>query len=222
MKITSQIYCVRAILFLALILFPITSIAGIVELIPGIRIAAEYDDNIDFTRNSSDADDDFSGSATPNVRIRYNTERLDLTGQAEIDFKKYLNETDYDRTNQFYEIRSEFQAHRRWRFSGNYSFRRDETIDSQFEETGRAFDRKRELRHDASGGVQFALTELSDIGSFLTYRRTSFNGKDNTDYDYYTIELPYTKRFQNQLDTFRLTPSYTRYKSDDNEDSDRL
>jgi hypothetical protein len=220
MKITLQIYCVRGILFLALILFPITSIAGIVELIPGIRIAVEYDDNIDFKQNSSNADDDFSGSATPNVRLMYNTERLDLIGRAEIDFKKYLNDTDYDRTNHLYEIQTEYQAHSRWRLSGEYSFRRDETIDSQFEETGRTFERKRQERHDATGGVQFALTELTGIGSFVTYRRANYSGSDNTDYDYYTVELPYAKRFQNQIDTIRLTPSYTRYYSDDNEKAD--
>ena len=165
-------------------------------------------------------EDDFSGSAIPSIQLKYTTEKLDLSAQAEADFKKYLNETDYDRVNQFYEFRSGYQAHQRWRFTGNYSFRRDETVDTQFEETGRAFERKRALRHDAKGGVQFFLTELSDIGSFVNYRKADFNGSDNTDYDLYTIELPYTKRFQNQLDTIRLTPSYSRYKSDDNQEAD--
>lgn len=203
--------------FLAIILIPLTAFAGVVEFIPGIRIAAEYDDNIDFTRNSSDADDDFAGSAAPHFRLNYNTERLELTGHAEVDFKKYLNETQYDRTNQFYGVQSQFQAHPRWTLLGNYSFRRDETVDSEFEETGQVFERERAIRHDARGGVEFALTELSDIGAFGTYRRADFSGRDNTDYDYYTIELPYTRRFQNQIDTIRLTPSYTRYHSDDNE-----
>ena len=90
MKIAFQIYCVRGILFFALILFPLSSIAVVVEFIPGLRIAAEYDDNIDFTENSSDADDDFSGSVMPNVRLKYITERLDLTGRAQVDFKKYF------------------------------------------------------------------------------------------------------------------------------------
>jgi hypothetical protein len=187
---------------------------------PGIRLAAEYDDNIDFVQDSSDADDDFSGSAVPSVELRYATERFNLSSRAEIDFKKYLNQTDYDRTNQLYNIGTEYQAHRRWKLSGDYSFRRDETTDIQFEETGRAFERKRAIRHDASAGVQFALTELSDIGSVVSYRKADFNGRDNTDYYYYTIELPYTKRFQNQIDTIRLTPSHTRYRSDDNEEAD--
>jgi hypothetical protein len=220
MKITSQIYRIRGILFLALILFPISSIAGIVELIPGIRIAAEYDDNIDFTSNSSNAEDDFSGSAVPHAQIKYITEKLSLTGWAEIDFKKYINNTDFDRTNQLYQIETKYQTHHRWTLSGNYRFRRDETIDSQFEETGRVFERKRQERQDATGGVQFALTELTDIGSFVSYRKADFSGNDNTDYDLFTIDFPYAKRFQNQIDTIRITPSYSRYYSDDNEKAD--
>ena len=210
MKNTLQICCVGGILLFALILFPLSSIAGIVELIPGIQIAAEYDDNIDFTDNSSEADDDVSGKAVPNVQLKYKTERLDLTGQAQVDFKKYLNQTEYDRTNQLYSIGTIFQAHRRWILSGNYTFRRDETIDTQYEETGRAFERKRAIRHDAQAGILFALTELSDIGPVINYRRADYNGRDNTDYDYYQIELPYTKKFKNQIDTISIKPMYTR------------
>jgi hypothetical protein len=220
MKITTQINLIIGILFFASAMFSNTSTAGVVEITPGIRLAAKYDDNIDFTRDSSKADDDFSGSAIPNVRLRYNTERIDFTGQGEVDFKKYLNQTDYDRVNQLYEVRTRYQAHQRWQLTGNYSFRRDETTDTQFEETGRTFQRKRTLWHDARGGIQFALTELSDIGSFVNYRKVDYSGRDNTDYDYYQIQLPYTKRFQNQIDTIRITPMYTRYKSDDNEKAD--
>ena len=221
MKITPQVYWILVgILFVVLAEPPNTSTAGIVELTPGIGLAAGYDDNIDFTSNSSRADDDFSGSAIPSIKLRYTTERLDFMGLGEVDFKKYLNQTDYDRTNQFYEVRTQYQAHHRWQLTGNYSFRRDETTDLQFEETGRTFERKRALRHDAKAGVQFALTELSDIGSFVNYSRADYSGGDNTDYDYYQIELPYTKRFRNQIDTIALTPAYTRYRSDDNEKGD--
>jgi hypothetical protein len=220
MKITPQIYRIVGILFFVLAMFTNTSTAGVVELTPDIRLAAGYDDNIDFTSDSSNADDDFYGRAIPDMRLTYTTERLDFMGRGEVDFKKYLNQTNFDRTNQFYEVRTQYQAHHRWQLTGNYSFRRDETTDLQFEETGRTFERRRTLRHDARAGVQFALTELSDIGSFANYRRADYSGRDNTDYDYYQIELPYTKRFRNQIDTISLTPMYTGYRSDDNEKGD--
>lgn len=188
-------------------------------MVPGIRLDAKYNDNIDFTRNSSEADSDFSGSAIPSAKIEYNTERLQFSGRSEVDFKKYIYDTQYDRTNHAHRVQTEYLMHARWTFLGDYLFRRDQTIDSQFEETGRSFERKRVQRHVARGGLRFALTELSDIATFVTYRRVDYSGNENTDNDRYTIALPYTKRFQNQLDTISLTPSYSRYFSDDNEEA---
>lgn len=204
---------------LALILLPKLSAAAEVSFVPGITLATEYEDNIDFNSNSNDAKDDFAGSAIPNARLRYRTERLDLNGNASLDFKKYLNDTEYDRTNQLYAIRTKYQAQPRWTLSGNYSFTRDETIDSHFEETGQLFERKREQRHDAMVGVQFSLTELTDIGSFVSYRKSDFSGSDSTDYDRYTIEFPCFKKLQNQIDSIGITPAYSHYNSDDNEEA---
>lgn len=196
------------------------SIAGVIDFVPRISLITEYNDNIDFTRNSDNAQDDFAGRARPEVRIGYRTERINLNARGYVDFKKYLNQTDYDRTNQFYRFGSEYRAHPRWIFSGNYRFRRDLTTDSQFDETGRSFERNRVHRHDAGGGVRYNLTELADIGTRLYYRRVSFSGRDNTDYDLYRIILPYTKRFKNQQDSIRIAPAYSRYNSDDNEEAD--
>jgi hypothetical protein len=213
-----SLICIGILCF-ALAWVPKLSVAGEVVFIPAIRLDAQYNDNIDFTRNSSDADSDFSGSAIPSAKIQYNTERLKFSARSEVNFKKYLNDTDYDRTNQAHGVETEYQVHSRWTFLGEYLFRIDRTVDSQFEETGRVFERKRVQRHRARGGLQFALTELSDIAALVTYRRTDYSGADNTDNDRYTIELPYTKRFQNQVDTISLTPSYSRYFSDDNEEA---
>jgi hypothetical protein len=61
---------------------------------------------------------------------------------------------------------------------------------------------------------------LTDIGTTLTYVRADFSSEDDDDYDRYTIQLPYRKRFQNQIDTLMLTPGYSHYNSDDNEEAD--
>jgi hypothetical protein len=205
---------------LSLILLPMAVIAGEVVFAPRISLIAEYDDNIDFNRKSDNAVDDFSGRARPEARFEYSTELFNLNARGYLDFQKYLDETDFDRTNHFYRINSRYQAHPRWNLSGNYRFRRDESIDSQFEETGRSFRRKRLQRHDALGRVRYKLTELSDIGPLLSYRRLHYSGRGNTDYDLYRIALPYTKKFQNQRDSIRLTPAYSRYESDFNQEAD--
>jgi hypothetical protein len=206
--------------FLTVILLPVASNAAEITFVPTMELVAEYDDNIDFTSNSQDEQDDFAGSAIPEATLEYRTERLKLNSQAHLDFKRYLNDTEFDRTNQFYLIDTEYQAYSRWKFFGGYQFRRDETTDTQFEQTGRVFQRSRENRQDARGGVQYNLTELTDVGSFILYRRSDFSSRDDTDYHLYTIEVPFTKRFQNQIDTIKVTPAYSKYKSDDNEKAD--
>jgi hypothetical protein len=205
---------------LALIGIPAISFAAEVTLVPSIGLYTDYEDNIDFTSDSSDADDDFAVGAVPGATLDYRTERLRLTSEGQIDFKRYLNDTDYDRTNYLSRIETEYQAFSRWTLFGDYQFRRDETTDSEFEETGRVFRRTRENRHNARGGIQFNLTELTDIGAFALYRRSDYSSKDDDDYYRYTFELPFTKRFQNQRDTLRLTPAYSKYKSDNNEKAD--
>ena len=204
-------------LCLSLMLLPKSSGAAEVLFVPSITLSSEYNDNIDFNPDSADAQDDFAGSAIPEASLEYHTERLNLNSRAKLDFKKYLHDTNFDRTNQLYEIGTKYQAHTRWTLSGNYEFLRDETIDTQFETTGRVFERNRTQRQNIRGGVSFAMTELTDIGLFLRYGKVDFSGSDNTDYDFYMIEFPYSKRFQNELDTISLTPAYYHYKSDDNE-----
>ena len=220
MKITWQIILVRRILLFVLIFIPISSTAGIVELLPSLRIATEYDDNIDFTKNDNDARDDFAASARPGIRLNYRTELFRFESLAEVDVKRYLEETDFDRTNQLYHIGAEYQAHPRWALFANGNYRKDETTESQFEETGRVFDRNRRERYEADGGVRYSLTELTDIGTTLAYVRANFSSDDDDDYDRYTIQFPYRKQFQNQVDTIRLSPAYSHYNSDDNEEAD--
>lgn len=214
--------CRIASLCLALMVLPIASHAGEIVFVPALALVAEYTDNIDFTSDSDSARDDYSGSAIPRARLTYNTERFNLGVFGQLDFKKYLNETDRDRTNQLYQIETAFQANPRWNLFGEYSFRRDETTDSEFEETGRVFEREREQRHDAQAGLRYSLTELIDIGPFVRYRRRDFSRASSTDSDFYSVEFPLTKRFQNQRDTITLRPAYSHYVSDDNEEADDL
>jgi opacity protein-like surface antigen len=207
-------YGIGGLLFMITII-PIASFAGQVVFVPGLRVATQYDDNLDFS--SENEEDDFSASIKPGFTLDYSTELLKLNGSANVDYQKYYDESDYDRTNQFYKAGTEYRAHPRWTLTGSYFFRRDETTDSQFEETGRSFERERKQTHNASAGVRYTMTQLSDIGPVVTYRKVDYSGPDDDDYNLYFIELPYRKRFQNQLDTITLTPRYAYLDSDTEE-----
>ena len=220
MKITLLIHWGRGILLLAFILFPISSIAGIVEVIPSVGISTEYDDNITFTSNNNEAKDDFAASAKPGAELNYISELFKFNSLAELDIKRYLQETDFDRINQFYKIGADYQAHPRWMLFTNGYYRKDETTQSQFEETGRVFNRKRQERYEAEGGVRYRLTELTDVGTTFTYVKVNFSSDEDDDYDRYTVEFPFRKQFQNQIDSISLSPAYSHYNSDGGEEGD--
>lgn len=191
------------------------SLAGELSVRPEIRLQGEYDDNIDW--NQKDEIDDFSVSVIPQISLNYLTELLSLNLRGLVDVKRYIKETDFDRVNQLYGIDSEYQLSSRWSILGDFEFRRDETIDSQLEETGRAFDRERRYRYKAGGGMRYALSELSDVGPNFTYRKVTYDGSGNEDYDSYTFELPWSKRFKNQKDELSLIPGYYFFDSENEE-----
>jgi hypothetical protein len=187
-----------------------------VTVTPSLRLATLYDDNLDFeSKNEKDA---FGANAVPGLRLDFASELLTFSLIGEVDFIKYFSETDFDRTNQRYGIDGQYVVSPRWYFTGNFQYRRDETIDSVLEETGQAFERNRVETFDGGTGIFHNITELSDIGFEIDYRKRDYGSDQDTDFDRYTFSLPYIKRFANQRDVVTLGPSYTIFDSDGAED----
>jgi hypothetical protein len=196
----------------------VRSIAGDLTVVPELELRVEYDDNIDF--DQKDEIDDFAGNASPKLTLDYKTELLEVSLVGELDFLKYYDETDFDRTNQLYGFDGRYRVFSRWTLAGNFQYRRDETTDSQLEETGQIVDRNRVNTYDAGSGLFYKLTELSDLGLTFDYRKRDYGSRDDTDHDLYTFSLPYTKQFANQRDVLTLEPAYTIFDSDEEDVTD--
>jgi len=205
--------CLAAIL--VLVAMPQLLWAQYVTLTPSIWLSTVYDDNLDF--DQKDEKDDFGANAVPNLTLSYASELLKFNLTGEVDVLKYFSETDFDRTNQYYGLDGKYQMSPRWFLTGNISYRKDETIDSVLEETGQAFERNRVTTYSGGSGLFYQLSELSDIGLEAKYRKRDFGSAEDTDYDGYSISLPYTRRFANQRDTVSLVPSYSYFDSNDSE-----
>jgi hypothetical protein len=201
---------------LVLISLPQLLWAQDVTLTPSLRLSTLYDDNLDFEQKNEK--DSFGANAVPGLTLDYASELLHFSLIGEVDVIKYFTETDFDRTNQLYGIDGQYFMSPRWKFTGNFQYRRDETIDSVLEETGQAFERRRVETYDGGAGLFFQLTELSDIGFETDYRKRDYGSDQDTDFDRYTFSLPYSKRFANQRDVLRLGPSYSIFDSDGSED----
>jgi hypothetical protein len=187
-----------------------------ITTIPAIELRVMYDDNLDFDRK--DEIDDFGINTIPSLALNYQSELLKLSLFGKVDFINYFTETDFDRTNQVYGFDGLYRMSSRWYVTGDFLYRRDESIDSQLEETGRSFGRNRVTTYDTGGGLFYELTELSDIGFDVDYRNRKYSSEEDTDFYRYTFSLPFRKRFANQRDTMTLTPAYTILNSDGEED----
>jgi hypothetical protein len=199
-----------------LIFYPAQSTAKDIIIVPSLETKILYDDNLDF--DDKDEVDDFGANGTLGLTLTNNTELGETSLYGEVDIIKYLDETDYDRTNQLYGFDGRYRLFPRWTFTGELQYRKDETIDSQLEDTGRVTERNRQKTYDGGGGVNYLLTELTDIGFTFEYRKRDYGSNDDTDYDRYIYSLPFTKRFANQRDTLTLEPAYLVFDSDGEED----
>ena len=171
MKNQCLIFGCLVFIFVAIYL-PLNSRAADLKVEPSLELRVEYDDNLDF--DDQDEIDDFAGNAITQLRLDYVTElsRVSLIGKA--DVLRYFDETDFDRENFLLGFDAGYRLSSRWSFAGNFEFRKDETIDSQLEETGQAFDRNTVETYDAAGGLFYQLTELSDIGFNTDYRKRNY------------------------------------------------
>jgi hypothetical protein len=202
---------------LVLIFFSQPMWAWDVTITPALELKTVYDDNLDF--DSKDEKDSFGANAVPRLTLEYASELLQFSLIGEVDVIKYFTETDFDRTNQSYGIDGQYQMSPRWKFTGDFAYRRDETTDSVLEETGQAFERSRVTTYDSGAGLFFQLTELSDIGFKTDYRKRDYGSDRDTDFDRITYSLPFTKRFANQRDIVALVPAYTVFDADGSGDT---
>jgi hypothetical protein len=178
-------FCLAAIL--VLISLPQLLWAQDVTLTPSLRLTTLYDDNLDFEQKNEK--DSFGANAVPGLTLDYASELLQFSLVGEVDVIKYFSETDFDRTNQLYGIDGQYQMSPRWRFTGDFEYRRDETIDTVLEETGQAFERRRVETYDGGAGLFYQITELSDIGFETDYRKREYSSDNDTDFDRYTFSL---------------------------------
>jgi hypothetical protein len=206
-----------ALTFISISLPP-RSAAQDLTIVPALELRVEYDDNLGF--DQKDERDDFAGNAIPKLTLDYKTELLEASLVGELDFLKYYNETDFDRTNQLFGFDGRYRVFSRWTLAGNFQYRKDETTDTQLEETGQVVDRDRVKTYDGGSGLFYQLTELSDLGLDFDYRKRDYSSDDDTDFDRYTFSLPYTKKFATQRDVLTFEPVYTIFDSDDEDVTD--
>ncbi len=186
-----------------------------VTIVPSINIKSEYDDNVEFTRTS--VKEDVLTRINPALTLGYSTELLNLRSEFDIDILRYADETDYNTEHQQYNLNGGYKLLERYTLSGNLSYIKDTTLESELAETGLVDVRQDRERYNAGVGLSYQLSELSDMGVTYNHAETDYDWERNVDYDSDAISLSFNHRFNNQLDVFTVQPYYTGWDSEASE-----
>jgi hypothetical protein len=189
--------------------------AADVTLTPQLSVRGSYDDNILLS-----VDDEVSSSiitVIPSLTLDYQTLLSNLRFEADWQFLSYLDESDLDRTNQYYRLSGDRRLTERWSASANANFFRDTTLNTYLQETGRVFERVERDYLEAGGGLAYDMTQVSSISAGYRFQTARYDNDRFTDYDNHNVNLYYGHRLKNERDTISIGPSYYRRTNDRNE-----
>lgn len=202
---------ISTVFLLFLLCLPVTAMGGEVTFIPSIKLTGEYSDNIDFTR--TDKISDYRAGANPAIDFGYDTDLLKLKSGIAVNVLRYAEETELNTENQRYEIDGIYNVSEKLQLKANLSYIKDDTLESEIQETGQITVRADRERYNGGCGFTYYVTELSDIGISCNHAKTDYDWYGNVDYDYDSVVLSYNKKLKNLLDVFTVQPYYTHYDS---------
>jgi hypothetical protein len=193
---------------------PIAEAANM-TLTPRLAVGGSYDDNILLS-----TDDKVSSpivTVSPSVELGYQTMLSNLGLKANWDFLSYLDESDLNRTNQYYRLSGDRRLTERWSTSGNVNFYRDTALNTYLQETGRVIGRIQRDYFEAGASVAHDFTQLSNISVGYRYRTASYDDARFNDYDNHNASLYYGHRLKNERDTLSIGPTYYHRTTDSND-----
>jgi hypothetical protein len=207
-----QYYFLPIFLILSIHFLSVVADAAEITITPKLGVGGAYDDNVLFT-----TDDTVSTSiatVSPGVEVDYQTLLSSLSLSADFDILSYLDESDLDRTNQYYRLSGDHRIKERLTTSANFKFFRDTTLNSYLQETGRARDRLERDFFEAGGKVGYDITRINKITVGYRYQNVSYEGDALSDYYNHRANLYFSHRLKNERDTLSVGPSYY-YRSND-------
>ena len=152
----------------------------------------------------------------PSLRLTYDTEILKLSALTRWDASLYWDNTDQNRINQRYGLNGDYRLTERWSVSALARYVKDSVQDSQLDETGsieRGLSDRERL--NAGAGLDYSVSERSDIGADYNYQKTDFDRESSVDTEAHSVRFFYRRRLQNQRDVITIFPRFVWGNSDD-------
>ncbi|BBO77635.1 hypothetical protein DSCW_50520 [Desulfosarcina widdelii] len=178
-------------------------------------MGAAYDDNILYTEDEKV--DSSILTVSPSVDLDYETLLSSVTLSADWDILTYLDESDLNRTNQYYELSGDRRFKERWKADIDLKYYDDTTLNTYLQETGRVIERVQRNFLEAGGDVDYDLTTVSGLSVGYRYQDASYDDDDFSDYYNHRGNLYYVHRLKTEVDRISIGPSYYYRKNDFNE-----
>jgi hypothetical protein len=210
--IQKKLLCICLLCFLVITGSSLRSAAETYTLVPSVKVWGGYDDNIRFSR--FDKRGDWAGILTGVLEFSTLAERYNITGRAAADIIRYVDENDFDRENYFLDLRGNYRISSRWSADAFFGFTKDTTLDSFLEDTGTVIDISEVYRYRARAGLNYQLTELTNLDFEYRFRRNDFKDDRRVDTTANIFTLRYNKNLATQRDTFITEASYGFTRSD--------
>jgi len=219
---------IGAVLISGLVM-PLSASAQDIRYTPLLSVTGEYNDNILFLKD--DKTDDFILSLAPALEVDYATELLELNSLASIILKRYLTEDDFDREDYYFHLNGKYRMTERMMMQGRFNYLQDFSVESRIADLAEPdleFDElpvdpgierfySERKRYKAWAGLQYRLTEISDLGMKYRYLRNDYDFEGNSDYYRNIVDLTYSRALKSRKDRIGPRLRFTRNVSDDAE-----
>ena len=212
---TVHVGCLPVILVFLMTLWSNPAAAADVTLTPKLSVGAAYDDNIFLSPDNKVDSSIFTVS--PSVELDYETLVSDLSLKADWDILTYQDESDLNRTNQYYRFSGERRIKERWETNVDLDYFRDTTLNTYLQETGRVIDRIQRDYFNVGGTVAYNLTRISGISAGYRYQTASYEDDFYSEWDRHSGSLFYYHRLKSEVDRLRIGPTYSHRTNDLNE-----
>lgn len=183
---------------------------------PRLALRGTYDDNILFSEKEKDKIDSSIVTVSPSLELDYKTLLSSVSLMGDWDIKRYLDESDFDRTDQNYRLRANHNIENRLDAGADFRFYRDTTLNTYLQETGRVVDLVERDYLYAGGHIAYDVTLLSGISAGYRYQNASYDNDTYPDYDNHRANIYYYHRLKSQVDKLSIGPSYYHRENDYN------
>jgi len=190
------------------------------QIRPFISVRGEYDDNVFFSPDSDDAQDDYILTITPGITLTERTERLNARLSGQIAPFWYQDNSDLNAVDQDYRGRIRYQFTPRFYGDADAFYIEDHRIDRDLLTSGLVQNADRRQRYHFGGGLGYNLSEITSTDLSYDFNRDDWEratSREDVNYNSVNLDLNHNLARWMSATTGQLRVGYSNVKRDTSE-----